>query len=157
VARAIDAFDNATVEKEVLARGASMFSGEILPGDFVYVPVGALHGARNFGGSGAERLTAAISANFLDAEHVEQVKEHYCLKSMGRGQSICNRVLESRGGQFLRTISDRRKEDIFSAASRTYKFWNWHLYSFFDTFCEKNSAKNCPDVTEKCDSVRDEL
>lgn len=47
----LDAFDDAEAERELIARGAIVHNASLLPGDTVYVPMGALHGALNARGA----------------------------------------------------------------------------------------------------------
>ena len=71
----INGFDDAAVEREYIARGATVYTAHLNAGDSLYVPVGALHGGYNLPGAG---VTMALTSNYLDIDHTPQVLRDYC-------------------------------------------------------------------------------
>ena len=62
------------VDEEMVRRGATVFTGTLLPGDTIYIPTGAMHGGLNLPGEAA----VAITGNYIDRVHAPQIFAHYC-------------------------------------------------------------------------------
>ena len=150
--RAINGFDDEMVESEMIARGATVYNSSIIPGDTVYIPTGALHGALNDPSAGP---AIAVTSNFIDAAHAPQVLEKYCLRG-GAGDvqrdPVCFRLLVDPflssfvGSSVLRSEEPHNKFSEWATA-RSHTFWDWHLR--FPGFCAK-FLDQCPHVTTRC-------
>ena len=103
----VQGFNDTYVEEQMVARGATVYTGVLQPGDTVYVPTGALHGAYNLGGDTAGRTPGVrqhhagapvaagsagdeetathigLSGSFVDDAHAEQVYEALCTDRCG--------------------------------------------------------------------------
>jgi len=75
--RAFDVFDEAVVKN--LPDEVQVFDTLLEPGDTIYIPTGAAHGAKNLA-----TPTIAMTANYVDQEHREQVSQLYCEKFAAR-------------------------------------------------------------------------
>eukprot|EP00949_MAST-11_sp_MAST-11-sp1_P002297 g2297.t1 len=128
-----DVFENA---EPFLRAGASVYTATLHPSDVIYVPVAALHGARNL-----KDETIALSANFLDEQHAAAVWKEGCISA---NSQICQRLERDADGLF------RDMEERVRAVGKgsTYDFWKWVLRT--PGFCEKNRY-TCTQARERCD------
>lgn len=89
-------YDDALVEKEwIQARNVTVLKGRLLPGDWLYVPVGAFHGENNVG----SYPTVAMSANFWDKSHKKQILQNFCdpFVKTREGSPLKAKTMGSRG------------------------------------------------------------
>ncbi|EGB02541.1 hypothetical protein AURANDRAFT_68784, partial [Aureococcus anophagefferens] len=70
-----DAFDDALVERRwIQERNASVYAGTMEAGDWMYIPVGAFHGAKN----NLRTPSVSMSGNYWDKTHRRQILENFC-------------------------------------------------------------------------------
>ncbi|KAH8069198.1 cupin-like domain-containing protein [Aureococcus anophagefferens] len=70
-----DAFDDALVERRwIQERNASVYAGTMEAGDWMYIPVGAFHGAKN----NLRTPSVSMSGNYWDKTHRKQILENFC-------------------------------------------------------------------------------
>lgn len=148
VQRPVDAFDDAEVERELLARGATVYNISLQPGDTLYLPVGALHGAFNAAGAGP---AVALTANFLDADHGPVVDEEYCeeVPNAAQTDAVCNLLARDptlRSGQVR----------LPPRPGKPQPFWQWHLSDAVrGGFCAKYGAREarCAGAAQRCEAA----
>ena len=58
---AVDGFDDAFVERELISRGATVYTAELKAGDSIYIPTGALHGGSNRFASDADDANGVVT------------------------------------------------------------------------------------------------
>ena len=142
-----DAFDDATAEREFIARGATVYNATMLPGDTVYVPVGALHGGYNLPEGG---IAVALTSNFLDSAHANQVLDQYCLHNRDAPEQsgICHQLAND--PQLRRTSAAVLQAHGNDADGGVFPYWPW--YTQQPGFCDKysNPAANCPAAEARC-------
>lgn len=142
-----DAFDDATAEREFIARGATVYNTTMLPGDTVYVPVGALHGGYNLPEGG---IAVALTSNFLDSAHANQVLDQYCLHNRDAPEQsgICHQLATD--PQLQRASAAVPQARGNDADGGVFSYWPW--YTQQPRFCDKysNPAANCPAAGARC-------
>merc|ERR1711871_1292031 len=133
------------MEQEILARGASIYTAKLRPGDTVYIPTGALHGGLN-----THHGTVALTGNFLDTEHAGDVIRYHCVEG-NENSALCGRLMRDFSGVFDGVASGVAAE---RARGGSYNFWDWVLLQ--EGYCTKVSAsaasKECPDAVRRCNS-----
>jgi hypothetical protein len=145
--RPLDGFDDAVVERELIARGATVWSAELRPGDTVYVPTGALHGGLNLEAGGEP--TVAITANFLDAAHAAQVRE-MCRRyapAGADGATMCDEMLDE--------VTALRDDEGLPwstppAEGASYLDWLFQSPARARLACAPDAVSACPLLREAC-------
>ena len=146
----VDGFDDGYVEEEFIRkRGCRVYNATLVPGDTVYVPTGALHGALNLGDETTPAV--AITSNVFTPGHADQLFEENCVRDGG---------FDFGHGGFCRKLAgDKvRREGVFrehgvgeeGGASVTYDFWEHALGR--PGFCEKYRYEaDCAGLAERCE------
>jgi hypothetical protein len=162
----IDAYDDDVVEQEFLSRGAHVYHVTLQVGDTIYIPTGALHGAINLD---ADDISLSYSANFLDQEHAEQIKQHWCQqRPPDQTSAICHKLMGSnlsKKGALFKHVTQKLKRFSKKASSSStvsltnrvnqYAYWPWVLSH--SGYCKKNAIDTCPGTVERCEQYHREL
>lgn len=154
--KGIDGFDDRSANEEfVQKRGCHVFNATLLPGDTVYVPTGALHGARNLKGEdGRDEPAVAVTSNVFTPAHLGQLITQNCKDSVdtfdfGDG-NVCGRLARDRklGTGVFAYIQNGR--GVVDEEGTRYDFWEHYLGR--PGFCEKygDDEEDCPRVVERC-------
>ncbi|KAK7253824.1 hypothetical protein SO694_00002718 [Aureococcus anophagefferens] len=91
-----DAFDDALVERRwIQERNASVYAGTMEAGDWMYIPVGAFHGAKN----NLRTPSVSMSGNYWDKTHRRQILENFCEPMVAErgGSPLRARTMGARG------------------------------------------------------------
>lgn len=72
----VNVYDDALVEEEfVKKRNVTVYTADLEPGDWLYVPVGALHGEKH---THEQYPTLAVTASYWDRAHRRQILDSFC-------------------------------------------------------------------------------
>lgn len=152
--RKIPVFDDYFLENTPEFTDVTVWTGDLAPGDTVYVPVAAGHGALNLE-SPDMKPAIAVTSNFLDERHEKQIKKLFCkayqnnkrVEPPAMRQHHCLRLMGVIDGPF--NSHRRRQSQPSDLVAPTAPFLQTFLS---DDFCTKNARPGqCSKLRSICD------
>jgi len=153
----IPIFDDDFLENTPEFAGITVWTGDLMPGDTIYLPVAAGHAALNLEAPGMQPAIA-VTSNFLDERHYKQIKklackaydkdktlgramkEHHCLRLMG----VIEGPIDAQRSKKKQAVDGPEAADGPGAMPFLNNFLS-------DEFCSKNTrAGQCSELRRVC-------
>jgi hypothetical protein len=107
-------FFSDTLAFDLISRGVTVFEAVMKPGDLVYIPQMAAHGAKNLG----REVSVAVTANFLDRAHAQILWRN--LNRTGCTGADVGRRCDEESGNTIKIIAEQA-EPVEEVAKDTWQ------------------------------------